>query len=52
MVSMRTLIIPLAFMTIMDHVKLGMMMAYWRNHTLRMNIIYKLMVKQENNTVL
>ena len=39
-------------MTIMNQVKRGMTMAYQRNYTLRMNIVYKWMVKQENNAVL
>jgi len=39
-------------MTKMNHVKLGMMIAYQRNYTLRMNTAYKLMVKEENKTAL
>jgi len=52
MVSMRSLFIPFAFMTITNHVKIGKMMAYQRNYALRMYISYELMVKQENKTVL
>jgi hypothetical protein len=46
MVSMQSIFIPFAFMTTKNHVKLGMMMAYQRNYTLRMNTVYKLMVIQ------
>ena len=38
---MQSLFIRFVFMTIMNQVKRGMTMAYQRNYTLRMNIVYK-----------
>jgi hypothetical protein len=41
MVSMRSFFMPFAFVTIMNHVYLGMIMAHQLKYPLRMNIAHK-----------